>query len=54
MYDLAGVVIHKGEISRGHYYSLSKDRDTGRWLCFDDKDVTYVDPSIISDRAYGG
>jgi len=40
VYDLVGVVVHTGlTISSGHYYSVVKDRDGGKWFRFDDETV---------------
>jgi ubiquitin carboxyl-terminal hydrolase 9/24 len=39
-YTLVGVTVHSGQATGGHYYSFICDRSTGRWLKFDDSDVT--------------
>jgi ubiquitin C-terminal hydrolase len=39
-YTLVGVTVHSGQAAGGHYYSFIRHRETGKWLRFDDSDVT--------------
>ena len=55
-YDLVGVVVHSGQASAGHYYSFIKDRQTEKWLKFNDTSVEefqMTDDSIIQE-CFGG
>ena len=45
-YKLAGVLVHSGQASGGHYYSYARQRDSNgqlldhtKWLKFDDSEV---------------
>jgi hypothetical protein len=38
-FQLAGVVVHEGSLSDGHFYSLVRDRVTNDWNLFDDREV---------------
>eukprot|EP00753_Platysulcus_tardus_P017554 PLAT6434.1.p1 GENE.PLAT6434.1~~PLAT6434.1.p1 ORF type:complete len:2665 (+),score=1477.87 PLAT6434.1:44-7996(+) len=58
-YELAGVLVHSGTAEGGHYYSFIKERrqqkgGSGRWLRFDDRNVTPFDISGLPDACYGG
>jgi ubiquitin carboxyl-terminal hydrolase 34 len=50
MYELRGVLVHTGSADAGHYYSYVRERnqnnpnEVGRWLEFNDKNVTFFDP----------
>ena len=51
IYELYGVIYHKGSLSYGHYYShiLSE----GKWWCFDDTDVTEIsEAQVVTAEAY--
>jgi len=39
MYDLIGVVVHRGRAGAGHYYSFVKHRDE-KWVKFNDDMVS--------------
>jgi ubiquitin carboxyl-terminal hydrolase 34 len=58
MYDLVGVVVHKGQADHGHYVSYIRVRPTTAegpvWLQFDDADVTRFNPAEIPEACYGG
>jgi ubiquitin C-terminal hydrolase len=38
MYDLKGIIVHKGEASHGHYYSMVM-QESGEWFLLDDEKV---------------
>merc|ERR1719242_1589073 len=53
-YELCGIVTHKGRSANsGHYIGYSKDTARGKWLKFDDEDVTEIKPDDIK-QLYGG
>ena len=58
LYDLAGIVIHQGSASRGHYYAYIKDRSTAgrreQWYEFNDKNVQRREYGHIAREAFGG
>lgn len=58
MFDLVGVVVHKGQADHGHYISYIRVRPTPpegpAWLQFDDADVTRFSPADIGENCYGG
>ncbi|KAF2431771.1 hypothetical protein EJ08DRAFT_696252 [Tothia fuscella] len=59
MFDLVGVVVHKGQADHGHYVSYIRVRPSSAtekplWLQFDDADVTQFDPKDIAEHCYGG
>ena len=39
VYELGGVIIHRGTARNGHYFSLVRERGTGRWHHVDDDKV---------------
>mmetsp|Transcript_19956 Transcript_19956/g.36937 ORF Transcript_19956/g.36937 Transcript_19956/m.36937 type:complete len:2099 (-) Transcript_19956:32-6328(-) len=53
-YKLKGIVVHMGTAEAGHYYSFIQDRDSGKWLNFNDTQVSYFDPDDIPSEAFGG
>lgn len=53
-YRLRGIVIHMGSAEGGHYYCFIQDRDSGKWLEFNDTLVREVDQADIPAEAYGG
>ncbi|KAJ6618506.1 hypothetical protein B0H10DRAFT_2375371 [Mycena sp. CBHHK59/15] len=54
VYSLYGVVVHDGDLHRGHYSAFIKpDRDT-RWLRFHDDRVTPVTDKQLVEESYGG
>jgi len=53
-YELCGIVTHKGRSANsGHYIGYSKDTARGKWLKFDDEDVTEIKSDDIK-QLYGG
>ena len=49
-----GIVIHSGQASGGHYYSLI--RDQGKWLKFDDTEVAEIEltDEELESQCFGG
>ena len=59
VFELVGVLVHKGQAEHGHYISYIRTRPTGadevaKWLLFDDSDVTEFDPLEIPEACFGG
>ena len=52
IYDLIGVIIHRGVAQGGHYVSLVKTNKNG-WLCFDDDVVTKISENEVLKQASG-
>lgn len=52
-YALKGVLIHIGDAGAGHYYSLIKD-SRGRWLNFNDHDVSPFAQDMLKRESFGG
>lgn len=46
-YELIAVVNHFGELRKGHYTALGKDRSNNTWIEFDDEKVTEKDATKI-------
>ena len=53
-YELVGLIVHAGSANSGHYISFIKQRDTGKWLQFNDTTVGEFSPSDIPEVAFGG
>lgn len=60
-YELAGVVVHSGQASAGHYYSFIKERKVSesgqnRWLKFNDTTVEEfnMNDSNLEAECFGG
>lgn len=64
-YKLAGVVVHVGTASYGHYYSyinIKRDLETrnpsekfeDKWLEFNDSSIREFDPKNLESECYGG
>eukprot|EP00485_Elphidium_margaritaceum_P010751 CAMPEP_0202687880 /NCGR_PEP_ID=MMETSP1385-20130828/3451_1 /ASSEMBLY_ACC=CAM_ASM_000861 /TAXON_ID=933848 /ORGANISM="Elphidium margaritaceum" /LENGTH=510 /DNA_ID=CAMNT_0049342733 /DNA_START=32 /DNA_END=1564 /DNA_ORIENTATION=+ len=53
-YELCGIVTHKGRSANsGHYIGYANDKKRGKWLKFDDDDVTEIKSDDIK-QLYGG
>ncbi len=53
-YQLVGVLVHTGSADSGHYYSFIKERETQRWLCFNDHRVYEFSPDHVAEECFGG
>ena len=53
-YELKGILVHSGAANGGHYYSFIKDRKSGEWFKFNDREVVPFDPANISIQCFGG
>ena len=58
IFDLVGVLVHKGQAEHGHYISYIRTRPSSEprgptWLLFDDSEVTEFDPNDIPETCYG-
>jgi len=59
VFDLVGVIVHKGQAEHGHYVSYIRARPTGEeeaptWLLFDDADVSVLDAKELGEACFGG
>ncbi|TID14636.1 Ubiquitin carboxyl-terminal hydrolase-like domain [Venturia nashicola] len=59
MFDLVGVIVHKGAAEHGHYVSYIRARpiladQPPLWLQFDDADVTVWEPRDVAEACFGG
>ena len=57
LYDLYAVLLHAGQLEKGHYFALIKDVEDGSWYRFDDEKVTLLTPEQLDRelrKAYGG
>ncbi|OMJ96382.1 hypothetical protein SteCoe_139 [Stentor coeruleus] len=53
LYQLSGVISHKGSLSGGHYIAYCKNVKTGSWFKFNDKKVTErTENEILQRQAY--
>jgi ubiquitin carboxyl-terminal hydrolase 34 len=57
-FELVGVLVHSGTAESGHYYSYIRERpsqrNTSRWIEFNDDLVSNWDPGMLEDSTYGG
>ena len=56
-YELYAMIIHHGySARRGHYYSLIKHGDSGKWIKFDDEKITMIEQNdklnLLMQKAY--
>ncbi|KIW02063.1 uncharacterized protein PV09_06560 [Verruconis gallopava] len=59
LFELVGIIVHKGQAEHGHYVSYIRARPTPEgqaptWLLFDDADVTLFDVNDLPEACYGG
>jgi len=47
-YELVSVLVHVGSAFAGHYFCYIKDISSGKWLLFNDSNVTELSPEQIS------
>ncbi|ODV60157.1 ubiquitin-specific protease UBP15, partial [Ascoidea rubescens DSM 1968] len=52
-YDLYGVLIHQGDISSGHYYTMIRPTKDGDWYRFDDDKVWKVTHKEVFEDNFG-
>ena len=52
-YSLIGVIIHKGQVNRGHYISYVLKKTSQIWLCLDDENVYPVSEQDVLNNASG-
>jgi len=56
-YRLAGILVHRGVFSSGHYYSYIRTRGSsgkdGVWNEFNDRSVTPMNPGDIPEKTFG-
>lgn len=51
IYELTGVVVHKGKIDSGHYINYSREGDD--WFMFDDSKVVLANEAeVLNAEAY--
>lgn len=53
VYNLHGVLVHAGDISTGHYYTLIKPDTDDRWFRFDDERVWRVTKNQVFEENFG-
>ncbi|CCE65580.1 hypothetical protein TPHA_0L02290 [Tetrapisispora phaffii CBS 4417] len=53
IYKLHGVLVHTGDISTGHYYTMIKPDLGDQWYRFDDERVWKVDRKQVFDENFG-
>eukprot|EP00475_Leptophrys_vorax_P012579 TRINITY_DN19009_c0_g2_i1.p1 TRINITY_DN19009_c0_g2~~TRINITY_DN19009_c0_g2_i1.p1 ORF type:complete len:1252 (+),score=358.88 TRINITY_DN19009_c0_g2_i1:211-3756(+) len=59
LYELVGVLVHRGGTESGHYYSFIKDRfpkssTYNQWFSFDDSRIEAFDLNELPNAAFGG
>lgn len=54
MYELAGVVVHSGVSTGGHYFTYVKEAGTAKWLEINDGWVGEFDVGRLDEEAFGG
>ncbi|KAK8842836.1 Ubiquitin carboxyl-terminal hydrolase 34 [Tritrichomonas musculus] len=52
LYELSGIIIHRGVATGGHYYSYILKNDG--WWCFNDSSVSKANENEVFQEAYGG
>lgn len=53
IYDLHGVLVHTGDISTGHYYTMIKPSIEDQWYRFDDDKVWRVTKNQVFEENFG-
>ncbi|RNF02669.1 putative ubiquitin hydrolase [Trypanosoma conorhini] len=59
IYDLQGVIVHRGSVRSGHYYCYIREWDPvherfARWIEYDDDKVTVVSEDFAVSNNFGG
>ncbi|XP_072553627.1 ubl carboxyl-terminal hydrolase 18-like isoform X2 [Paramormyrops kingsleyae] len=49
-YELYAIIKHKGSVKFGHYYTIIKSFEGGKWYHFDDSRVTEENPKIYNEK----
>eukprot|EP00658_Telonema_sp_P-2_P075577 TRINITY_DN65192_c0_g1_i3.p1 TRINITY_DN65192_c0_g1~~TRINITY_DN65192_c0_g1_i3.p1 ORF type:complete len:157 (-),score=30.50 TRINITY_DN65192_c0_g1_i3:261-731(-) len=53
LYELVGVVNHKGHLGAGHYIAYAKNHETSKWLCYNDRVCNEISQDkVITPMAY--
>lgn len=53
LYDLKGVVLHRGSLNSGHYTCYCRNAHNNKWYHFDDEYVREVEEeSVVDTNAY--
>ena len=53
IYNLLGLIIHRGDASFGHYYSNNKDNKENSWYKYDGKYINKIDIDEFPKLAFG-
>ena len=54
VYQLVGILIHRGGAYGGHYYAYIRSFEDFEWYCFDDIRVFKVSKEAVADDSFGG
>lgn len=54
VYQLAGVLIHRGGAYGGHYYAYIRSFEDGEWHLFDDAIIKTVTKMQVAEEGFGG
>jgi hypothetical protein len=54
VYQLVGVLIHRGGAYGGHYYAYIRSFEDNEWHCFDDSRITKVTKRQVAEASFGG
>jgi ubiquitin C-terminal hydrolase len=52
-YALSGILVHRGPAGGGHYFSIIKDRASGKWYKFNDETVVEFQAGRIDAASFG-
>ncbi len=53
MYNLQGVILHRGSLNSGHYTCICRNLDKTGWMYFDDDSVREMDEKdVVDSNAY--
>lgn len=54
VYNLHGVLVHSGDVTSGHYWSLLRPTTGPNWYKYDDDRVIPVLPQSVFEESFGG
>ena len=54
IYELFGVLVHRGSSYYGHYYAYLRPTKENTWYCFNDSSVIQVKPNQVFEDNFGG